>query len=48
MGSLVKDREGTIGLITGERNRGQMKHGVMSTHKIYREMCRGKQTLQQD
>jgi hypothetical protein len=46
MGSLVKDREGTIGLITEERNRGQIKHRVMSTHKICRKMCRGKQTKQ--
>jgi hypothetical protein len=44
MGSLVEDREETIGLITGERNRGQMKHRVKSTHKKYSEMCRGKQT----
>jgi hypothetical protein len=30
-GSLVKDREGKIGLIRGERNRGQMKHSHVHT-----------------
>jgi hypothetical protein len=46
MASPVKDRVGKIGLNTGDKRRGQMKHAVISTHKIYieREMCRGKQT----
>jgi len=41
MGSVVKDRVGTIGLIAGDSSKGEIKHRVMSTHKIYREMCRG-------
>jgi len=42
MGSVVKDRVGAIGLIAGDSSKGEIKHRVMSTHKIYREMCRGK------
>jgi hypothetical protein len=41
MGSVIKDRVGTIGLITGDSSKGEIKHRVMSTHKIYREMYRG-------
>lgn len=41
MGSVVKDRVGTIGLIAGDSRKGEIKHRVISTHKIYREMCRG-------
>ena len=44
IGSVVKDRVGTIGLIAGDSSKGEIKHRVMSTHKIYREMCRGGKT----
>jgi hypothetical protein len=41
MGSVIKDRVGTIGLITGDSSEGEIKHRVMSTHKIHAEVCRG-------
>jgi len=47
MGSVVKDRVGRIGLIAGDSRKGEIKHRVMSTHKIYREMCRGGNRTQQ-